>query len=182
MVEESPAKRWKSTANISTAGTQMPLKISQTALLAAMREADLGWKWWEAELGFAMSRFSEYQNGTRPMPEDRQQSAFAKLAEKRPDLAASLVQAAVGAYGISVGVTARPEPNVTSRRCQNAVVREFADLATAWADADEDGHHNSRELTKRLREIREMREALATYETVTAQELATVGQAELVNK
>jgi hypothetical protein len=155
----------------------MPLRIEQTDLMAAIDEADLGRKFWANETGVLQSRLSEYAHGSRPMPEDVRERLFAALARERPDLAARLVRDVLRPHGLTVELAQRPDPAATSRRAHSAVAREFADLTTAWADADEDGHHDAPELARRLREIRQLREALASYETVTAQELVDAEKA-----
>ncbi len=151
----------------------MPLQPSQKAVIAAMDAVGEKRAWWAEEIGVScVSTLSHWAHDTRTMPEDMQEAVLMKVGELRPDLVAEVWRGLLAPMGLTVAPAARPEPAATARRLQSAVTREWADLATAWADADEDGHHDAPELARRLGEIRQLRAALASYETVTAQELA----------
>jgi hypothetical protein len=128
-------------------------KLPQSRLIEAMDEMRPGErKWWASELGTWTTRLSEYAHGKADMPEAMQEAAFATIARERPDLAAELAREVLRPLGLAVEPVARPEPAATSRRANSAVAREFADLTAAWAEADEDGHHDAPELARRLRE------------------------------
>ncbi len=150
----------------------MSLAPSQSAIIAALDATDRPRKWWCEELGTYASRLSEWAHGSREMPPEMKADALRAIARIAPEIAADVWRDHLRAFGMVVEPVARPEPAATSRRLHSAVAREFADLTEAWADADEDAHHTAPEIARRLREIRQLREKLAAYETVTAQELA----------
>lgn len=150
--------------------------MSQRLIMDAVDASKLGRKWFAAELGTDEPTMAHWRADRRPMPMDSALRIIEVLRDERPEMAADVMRDLARRFGMVVEPMARPEPAATSRRAHANLAREYADLTAARADADEDGQREAHELARRLREIREMRKALAEYETVTAQELAAAEQ------